>query len=511
MSKDTFLSFNLFLSIFGIFLSFYYFGTRVYHYPIYELNNILTMAVFISSILILPIIIANFFFKRFNNLKILKKIYNSLVFGTLIYITYHYLIRFVDVNYFFIYISNFSNENIFFKIIFYLYPFIIFSLIHYYLKENILKKINTFIFILLIIFNSLSINRIIQIYGDSDKQVKTSSDLKFFKPNNKIEKNDKKIFFLIFDTFDQYYLEKNIDSFENLKSLYETSYVNKNFYTPAKFTLDAIPAILTGNSVKKTIVTIDGLYFYNLENKKIKFNYENSIFNQKGINNFTSSIIGFYHPYCRIFIIKNCYDTINFSKNDIKLINALDVFFKLIYVDKFFDIFNKIIVNKDSSEKLENIDTHRLSKFMYENSENFINIKSDLIFIHYPYPHLPLKTKGIIKNEMNNSNLSDYEKNLFLIDLTLKKIQSSLNKYENSLLIVTSDHWFKEGHTEDKAHPSVFFSKIIGDNFYIEDLEAKNLSSIKKLITNYLNDEIKSNNDIRSFFIKEKNHGSYVR
>ena len=47
-------------------------------------------------------------------------------------------------------------------------------------------------------------------------------------------------------------------------------------------------------------------------------------------------------------------------------------------------------------------------------------------------------------------NLSDYEKNLFLIDLTLKKIQSSLNKYKNSLLIVTSDHWFKEGHTEDK-------------------------------------------------------------
>ena len=136
------------------------------------------------------------------------------------------------------------------------------------MKENILKKINTFIFILLIIFNSLSINRIIQIYGDSDKQVKTSSDLKFFKPNNKIEKNEKKIFFLIFDTFDQYYLEKNIDSFENLKSLYETS-TSYNFYTPAKFTLDAIPAILTGNSVKKTIVTIDGLYFYNLEIKKL--------------------------------------------------------------------------------------------------------------------------------------------------------------------------------------------------------------------------------------------------
>ena len=50
MSKDTFLSFNLFLSIFGIFLSFYYFGTRVYHYPVYELNNILTMAITLLSL-----------------------------------------------------------------------------------------------------------------------------------------------------------------------------------------------------------------------------------------------------------------------------------------------------------------------------------------------------------------------------------------------------------------------------------------------------------------------------
>ncbi len=512
MSKENYLSFNLLLSIFGIYLSFYYFGTRVYHYPIYELHQILKTAILISLILISPIIILNFFFQKFNNLLILKKIYDSLAFGVLIYIIYHYVIRFIDVNYFFIYISNFSNKSTFFKIIFYLYPLIIFSIIFYTLKENTLKKFHTFIFILLIILNSLSLNRIFQIYANIDKQAKSSNDLKFFKPDRIIEKkNDKKIFLLIFDTFDQYYLEKNIDNLKSLKNLYETSYVNKNFYTPAKFTLDAMPAILTGNSNKKTIVTIDGLYFYNLDNKKIMFNYENSIFNQKNINNFTSSIFGFYHPYCRIFKVKNCYDSINLGKNDIELIDALSIFFRLIYIDKFFDILNKITDTADSSAKIEIAYTHGLSKFMIQNSENFINIKSNLIFIHYPYPHLPLKTKGILKDEMNNLNLTDYEKNLFLIDLTLEKIQSSLSKHKNSLLIVTSDHWFKEGHTEDKAHPSVFFSKIIGDDIFIEDLEAKNLSSIKKLITDYLNDEIRSNNDIKSFFKKEKNHRSYVR
>ena len=51
---------------------------------------------------------------------------------------------------------------------------------------------------------------------------------------------------------------------------------------------------------------------------------------------------------------------------------------------------------------------------MYENSKNFINVESDLIFIHYPYPHPPLKTKGILKNEVNNLNLSvRVQKNLF--------------------------------------------------------------------------------------------------
>ena len=512
MSKENYLSANIFLSSLGIYLSYFYFGTRVYHYPLYELGEILVNGILLALLISLPIIFLNLFFKNFFKIFFLKKLYYSTLFGILIYLVYHYIIRFMDMNYYHIYISNFKSFNILFKVFFYLYPFILFTILSFFINEKSFKNLNIFFFILLIILNFLSINRTFEIYGKNERQAKSVNDFEYFKKKSedKITSN-KKIFFLIFDTFDQFYLEKNIDNLINLKKIYQSSYVNKNFFTPAKFTLDSVPAILTGNSTKKTVVTLDGLHFYNQDNKVIKFNHENSIFNQNK-DNFTSSIFGFYHPYCRIFNVKYCYDTIDFVKKNINLGIALGIFFKVTYVEKFLNPLKMINKKKkSSSQKIENIDTNYLSKFMLKNSSSFINIDSNLIFIHYPYPHPPLKTQGILLDKKNNLNLSDYEKNLFLIDLTLSKIKSSLELYQNSLLIITSDHWFKEGHDVDKVYPSVFFSKIIGDDNYIEDSEAKNLSSIKKLINNYINDKINSNKDIKSFFNNEKNHNSYVR
>ena len=67
------------------------------------------------------------------------------------------------------------------------------------------------------------------------------------------------------------------------------------------FTIDSIPAILTGNSTKRTIFKKGQLFIENLDGNLIKFEFKNSIFNQPKIQNFTSSIYGTYHPYCHLF------------------------------------------------------------------------------------------------------------------------------------------------------------------------------------------------------------------
>ena len=68
---------------------------------------------------------------------------------------------------------------------------------------------------------------------------------------------------------------------------------------------------------------------------------------------------------------------------------------------------------------------------MIENSLNFLKNNSDIIYIHYPFPHPPLK-KNIINFDEKNETLSDYEKNLFLVDYTFLLI----NKLNMGLIIV---------------------------------------------------------------------------
>ena len=59
---------------------------------------------------------------------------------------------------------------------------------------------------------------------------------------------------------------------------------------------------------------------------------------------------------------------------------------------------------------------------------------------------------------------------------------------QDSLLIVLSDHWHKD-ISEKKALPTVFFSKIIGDDTFIEDNKANNSSNLKGLIKKFFKNE----------------------
>ncbi|MDB2696553.1 hypothetical protein N9Y05_01280, partial [Candidatus Pelagibacter bacterium] len=104
----------------------------------------------------------------------------------------------------------------------------------------------------------------------------------------------------------------------------------------------------------------------------------------------------------------------------------------------------------------------------------------------------------------------DFEKNFWLVENTLINSKDILNKFKDSLLIITSDHWFRELN-QNKALPSVFISKIIGDNNHFQNISDNNASSIKGLIDLYFKDKIKNNFDIKTYFNNQTNHETYVR
>ena len=341
--------------------------------------------------------------------------------------------------------------------------------------------------------------------------------------DSNIDYESKKVFFLIFDEFDQIFFKNKIERLENLKRIYESSFTHESFYTPAMFTIDSIPAILTGSSTKRTIFKKGQLFMENLDGKLIKFEFDTSIFNQPKIKNFTSSIYGTYHPYCSLFKVKYCYDTYKHSLQTINLPYSLWIISNRIYLDRIInvsDVLKKIFRNPKFNKRLSKLNDlntstfpDNLNSFMFFNSQKFISKNdTDLIFMHFGYPHPPLKTQGLIKfNEEDSKNLTDYEKNLFLVEKTISDLIIEIEKFDNSLLIISTDHWFKERKISNKAYPAVFFSKIISDDKRYSNDVTNNGSSIKKLIDLYFNNKILNNEDIKEFFDSEKNHDPYVR
>jgi len=508
MKNEKIISLNLILSIFGIYISFFSFGWVPYFYPTFFFFDIIKSGILVSTALGIPLILSLFIISKFFNS--LKKIFISLFVALLSTIVFHYLIRFSDINYFHFMSSIFDYKNTSFKIILGILPFIILFLFSIFLKKEKIFNLNRFILILLIILNIFSLYRNYEIFVNDDIDYRIS-DYENFQVNLDGTKKNQKVFILLFDEFDQFIFNKNYEKFTNIKKFYETSYVNKNLYSPAKFTMDSIPAILTGNSTKRTIIKNGNLYFQNLKNEQIQFNHENSLFN---IDNISYSIFGFYHPYCKILKAQTCYDKYGFKKSKINFKTSLDYFSRTLFIDRLINV--KPILDRffkddqDLSKQDKSLEfDHLFSKFMMENSLNFLKSNNDIIYVHYPYPHPPFK-KNIIKLEKKNETLSNYEKNLFLVDHTFSLIEKFLNDYEESLLIVLSDHWHKDVSL-NKALPTVFFSKIIGDNNYIEDNRENNTSNVKGLIKMFFEDKINSNLDINNYFKTKLNHKSYVR
>ena len=251
MRSNNYLSVNFFLSIIGIHFSYFYFGTQNYFYPQYLISEIFKSAIIITAFFSLAMLLTKSVIKSFFP-KVILNFFQSFLFGAIFFFIYFFIFRFSDLNYENIYLTYFTDQNILFKLSYYSFPFIIPFFVSFFLNESYLYKIKKFLLILLIILNFLSVIRIYQLYNNDEITFNPRNDYKNFQVKNvDNHKIKKKVIFIIFDEFDQFYFEKNLKHLDNLKKLYKTSFVNKNFFTPAMFTLDSIPAILTGNSIQK--------------------------------------------------------------------------------------------------------------------------------------------------------------------------------------------------------------------------------------------------------------------
>lgn len=485
-----------------------FFNIDLYRLPIF-FNGIL--------IFILTFLIQYFFFLIFKKNKFLfnlfDKIIHTLIFGYLFF----FIIKFADINLHYI----LKKIGLFeYNIQFYLYsiPFIIGILIHLIIDKK--KKWYNFLGILILLLVIATSFRIFFFIKPEIKLSKSNfySDIDISKNDISMKKNPK-VILLIFDEFDFNILIENIKKFPSIEKLINNSFFHKNFYPPGKFTSHSISSMLLGKEIGNIKFQSGDLYLIDENEKKFSIKTKNTLFHDLNDKNLKSSIFGQYYPYCSKIIVENCIDTLNLEEIKISFKESLEILLNQIYLDKFVNvnlIIQRLFLNTNNLEnesKVSQQDEIKIidptSKKMIQLSNNFINSNSDLIFIHYPFPHLG---KKVIFREENLYKESDYIQNMYLVEMLLSNLQTSLIN-SNSLLIITSDHWFRESNLEKnlkdyktKSKRIPFIAKILNDNNYFEITKDGNSVSIREFINSYFDGEITSNKNILEFYENQKKY-----
>jgi hypothetical protein len=272
---------------------------------------------------------------------------------------------------------------------------------------------------------------------------------------------ENKIIFLIFDELDYRVLKKSTEYF-NFNKILNKSTVYNNAFPGGEATLTNIPMILSGtqldNNSKNFRFLINDIEYEN--NGKKKISNTKNLFSILDEHQYKIGVAGSYHRYCNIFYryINQCIDAKNDEQMTIKNLGFKKYF--IYFLTSIMPGISKIKILEN--HQVKNFYHSDLLKLRIENIENFrkqipelIN-NNDFIYLHMPLPHAPWIYYNNSYNitHYNQSKEDGYYDNMKLTDLFLKEIIMHLEKknfFNNSTIILLSDHGWREGDTNFKG------------------------------------------------------------
>lgn len=279
----------------------------------------------------------------------------------------------------------------------------------------------------------------------------TSAQLSKIQPKAKKEIKSR-VVWIILDEFDYrtaFELKPvEMPEFERLK---KSSLTATNAKSPAHDTLEAIPSLLIGKTVEKSVPQGRSELILNFsDGTSGKFSETTSLLTDVKALGGETAVNGFYHSYCRVLekSVSACkWDGDKFKHHETLLSSVLSNIY----------ILGEQILMTGATESASikqhfdrNFEENRLEiKEMVEDRaarlKDVFQIASnpniDLAFIHLPIPHPPSRFDR--KANSFNYEVNDYANNLVLADLILGDIRKKLEdagQWDNSTVIVSTDH-----------------------------------------------------------------------
>lgn len=221
-------------------------------------------------------------------------------------------------------------------------------------------------------------------------------------------------------------------------------------YSPSDNTLTAIPGITTGRVVMHAAPVTDSDLALSWRGGGRRWSQGSNVFRLTRAAGARNGIVGWYHPYCRVFAdsADTCAWWPSFT-HDIHAgagaVEMAGIHLRSVLEAASLSPFGF------SLYAAQHVKTYRenaaAAEWMAADSS------LDFVFIHFPVPHAPFvyrRDRGTF--DLKNSPVSGYADALALADLTLGRMRTAMERsgvWNNTTVLVTADHSFRTASAFD--------------------------------------------------------------
>lgn len=274
--------------------------------------------------------------------------------------------------------------------------------------------------------------------------------------------------------------------------------------SPADSTPISIAALLTGRMLDKVkTVAANNWQLTDKESRQtVSLKTATTIFSEVRKLGGNSGVAGQY-PYQRILPNDSViyYNYLYSMRSDD--LNSVSLTQKMI--NQYLDIFPNIVSNKQFLAMY--------SAILKDSISLSTNPQLHMVFVHYPYPHLP-NVFNIKRNNIELMSLDprNYFGNLVLADRTLGQVRKSMEQngvWDRTMVIVTSDHWLRVAKDFDgkEDHRVPFMVKLPGQTSGYVYRKKFNTIVTKSLVLAFFNKDFSDVTGLSSWLDK---HGKPI-
>lgn len=316
----------------------------------------------------------------------------------------------------------------------------------------------------------------------------------------------RRVVWVIFDEtdFDRVYQSSSMLALlPNFARLSRASVFATDANSPASATYYSIPSLLTGVPITGTGVKLSSRGDLSLERtdgKLIAFDEATSVFGALAADGRTASVLGFYHPYCRLFSLQRC-DTFTWPAvgnwDSALLANIPNTFIEKAFHRSWWETITKTCVGL---------------------LPGYLARDDDLTFVHLNVPHLPAPYADKVLNLPTSGDpLVEYSHNLRLADRILGQIIQELEAQASRhdlLLVVSTDHWLRkrwyDASEKEASRPVPLIMWKVGDSNGIVLSEPLSTVNTGAMILDFLRGQLSTQSDIAKWWENQPVHPSYV-